>query len=190
PPAVSAQSGRDGSVLGAYRAAGRLAVGGGVGPFGAMTRGYVVGDAATFDVYGTGVPVFFVTFRYGKRCWLDALSGERGERLWHADLDPAWYDGVYTCAPAPGAGDLDIQRLTVATGKRGDRAVVSVVAVGTLVEFDARTGERLGEPLLLDQPRSGSAGADSGVTFGGESRLGAVVNSQFIDLDGDGVPEL
>jgi hypothetical protein len=174
-PAVFAQSGRDGSVLWAYRAAG---------------SGYVLGDAAALDLDGGGVPTFFVTFRDGKRCWIDALAGGRGQRLWRGDLDPAWYDGVYTCDATPRTVSLDFQRPTVAAVKRGGRAVVSVVAVGTLVEFDARTGERLGEPLPLDRPPAGKADADWGVTFGGEPRLGAVLGTQFVDLDGDGVPEL
>jgi hypothetical protein len=172
-PAVFAQSGRDGSVLWAYRAA---------------EAGHVVGDATALDL--GGAPVFLVAFRDDKRCWIDALTGGRGERLWRAELDPAWYDGVYACDAAPKKVTLDIQRLTVAAGERDGRAVVWVVAVGTLAEFDARTGARIGDPLPLDRPPAGKAAADSGVTFGGEPRLGAVVDSQFADLDGDGVPEL
>jgi hypothetical protein len=177
-PALFAQSGRDGSLLWAYRAG---------------DGGRVFGDPVAFQLDDKSVPVLFVTFHSDTSCWIDALTSDKGERLWRTSLDPAWYDGVYKCQLSPTLTSMVYRNITqfpLAALKRDGKAMIALVAGGTLVELDARTGQRLGEPLPLDQSRDSKADADSGVTFDGEPRLGVVLHSRFVDLDGDGTPEL
>jgi outer membrane protein assembly factor BamB len=171
-PVVLAQSGRDGSLLWAHRAG---------------DRGHVPADPLPFDL--DGVPALLVTFLDDDRCRLDALRRDTGALLWRADLDPTWFRGRYLCEVWPDKPPGQVRRtysgFPAAVVRRDGRPVVALLAGGTFVELDARTGERLGEPLPLDRARPGKSAADSGVTFDGEPLLGAVFVGRFVALDGD-----